>query len=524
MGETDPSAGMVVPFIFFLLCIAVMPFAAGNFWAKHYHHVSFFLSFIVFLYYVSAFKGDGAARMFLSFLDYISFMALVGSLFVIAGGIHIDINGHGTPLINTAILFVGALLANIIGTTGASMLLIRPFVRINKKRVQGFHVMFFIFIVSNVGGMLTPLGDPPLFLGYLKGVPFFWLLAQPRIIGAWLFCVGMLLIMFFFLDRHYYLKGVVHSGPISISADDARDDDDEEEGENGSGEGGKKKKQLELDSNGKSSLNGDGKGENGEQPSKSLTVRIDDDDEEDADEKLLVPGQQLASPTRPVHVLGLRNFGFLFAIILLVLVQKASFISNLETTQAAESGLAFAISVLMLIVAFCAYKFGDATALSANSFNFGPIKEVGFLFFGIFQTMVPALDILQYHAKDLDITSPRAFYWASGALSSVLDNAPTYLNFMAAAFGLQNRSLDSSADMDFLLKQSEFVKYVIAVSLGSVFFGANTYIGNGPNMMVKSLAEEGGAPCPTFFEYIYKYSMPILMPLFLIVSFMCVQG
>lgn len=497
---TDPSPGMVVPFFLFLICIAAMPFIHKEHWENHYHHFSFLLATIVFIYYCAAFQGEGALRMFLSLLDYYSFLCLVGSLYIIAGGIHIDMYSRGTPLINVSILAVGALIANFIGTTGASMLLIRPFVRINKSRIMGYHVILFIFIVSNCGGVLTPLGDPPLFLGYLKGVPFFWLLTQPRVIGAWLFVVGSLLIIFYFIDRHFYNKHTqkgVNASFTSIRADDisAAEEGDEFEEET-------------LDKDGK-------------------RVQIDDNDVEGEDDKMLVPtkpgSSSGASQEKPLHILGHKNVAFLAVIVVLVLIQKADFMQNLESTQAAQSGFGFLISTFMAATGVCAWYYGDKAALEANSFTFGPVKEVGYLFFGIFTTMVPALDLLQNHAKDLHMTSPRAFYWASGALSSVLDNAPTYLNFLSAAFGLRGKSIDSMDDTDALLKDDQFVKFIVAISLGSVFFGANTYIGNGPNFMVKALAEEGGAKCPSFFEYIYKYSMPLLMPLFLIVSYMCVQ-
>lgn len=500
----DPSVGMVFPFVLLLLCIALMPFVAKHFWEKYYPHVSVGLGFIVFLYYAIAFKGYGVLRMFCSILDYVSFMALVGSLFVIAGGIHIDISGHGSPQKNVLILACGAVLANLIGTTGASMLLIRPFIRINKSRVQSYHVMFFIFIVSNCGGVLTPLGDPPLFLGYLQGVPFFWLLSQPRIVGAWLFCVGMLLIIFFCFDYYHFKKGISYQGSLqslSVSADDIKADEDEDEEEFAAG---------------KEKLAKDGK-----------RVQIDDDDEEQGggkDDQLLVPGQQLASHTKqPIHVLGARNFAFLAAIVTLVLVQKAGFLVDAsQSSMGAATAVSLVISGLMFATGFAAYRFGDKAAQEANSFSFGAIKEVGLLFIGIFCTMVPALDLLQIDAGKIDLTSPRAFYWSSGALSSVLDNAPTYLSFMAAARGLSDPQ--ELLDVSQLLSDPEFVKRLIGVSLGSVFFGANTYIGNGPNFMVKSLAEEGGAKCPTFVEYVYKFSGPILLPIFLIVSFMCVES
>ncbi len=397
------------------------------------------------------------ARMLTSLIEYIAFMALVGSLFVIAGGIHINMTGRSTPAANTGLLALGAILANVIGTTGASMLLIRPFLRINKYRVAPFQVVLFIFIVSNIGGALTPIGDPPLFLGYLKGVPFFWLLRVPQVLAAWLLCVGALLGLFFVLDTRNFQK---HGGKPDHPTED----------------------RIELE--------------------------------------------------------GSHNFIFLFIIIGLVLLQKQEWLKDINrwpvlgavgqtigwgAEKAADSAVSLAIAALMIATAGLAYKFSNRDALRENEFSFGPVHEVGFLFVGIFATMVPALDLLETHAAGLGITSVRQFFSGSGALSSVLDNAPTYLNFLTAAFGLHHLSLENPAHVQAFLLDGQTWKYVVAVSLGSVFFGANTYIGNGPNFMVKSIAESSGVPCPSFFGYVLKYTLPILIPLFAIVSLLILR-
>jgi Na+/H+ antiporter NhaD/arsenite permease-like protein len=395
--------------------------------------------------------------MLTTLVEYTGFMALVGSLFVIAGGIHINMTGRSTPAVNTGLLALGAILANIIGTTGASMLLIRPFLRINKHRMAPFQVVLFIFIVSNIGGALTPIGDPPLFLGYLKGVPFFWLLKVPQVLAAWLLCVGALLTLFFLLDTQNFKK---HGGKVQPPPED----------------------RIELE--------------------------------------------------------GSHNFIFLFIIIGLVLLQKQEWLKEINhwpifatmgqtigwsAEKAADSFVSLVIAGLMIGTAGLAYKFSSRDALRENEFSFGPVREVGFLFVGIFATMVPALDLLETHAAGLGITSVRQFFWGSGALSSVLDNAPTYLNFLTAAFGLQHLSLENPAHVQAFLADAHTWKYVVAVSLGSVFFGANTYIGNGPNFMVKSIAESSGVPCPSFFGYVVKYTLPILIPLFAIVSWLILR-
>lgn len=446
----EPHPLMVAPFVLLLLAIAVMPFIHKHFWEHNYHKVAMGLGLVAVVYYLVALHNG--QRMLTSLVEYLGFMALIGSLFVIAGGIHVNMTGRSTPAVNTGLLALGAILANLIGTTGASMLLIRPFLRINKSRVAAYHVVFFIFIVSNIGGALTPIGDPPLFLGYLKGVPFFWLLTKPTVVLAWLLCVGVLLALFFLIDTRDFQK---HKREANQRAED----------------------RVELE--------------------------------------------------------GTHNFIWLFVIIGLVLMQKAEWLKELErwpvfgsvgaslgwnAAKAAESFVTVAIAGLMVATACLSHRFANKDALRENEFTLGPVREVGFLFLGIFATMVPALDLLEKHAGDLGITTVRQFYWGSGALSSVLDNAPTYLNFLTAAFGLQHLSLENPAHVQMFLQDAHLSRYLVAVSLGSVFFGACTYIGNGPNFMVKSIAESAGVKCPSFFGYVFKYSLPILIPLFAIVS------
>ena len=433
LGEkaAAPSVAMpwVLPFVLLLACIATMPFIAKHFWEKNYQWVSIGLGAIVSIYYVVFLHAaDSVAK---SMGEYISFIFLLGSLFVVSGGILIRVRRKATPLVNTVLLLVGAILANVFGTTGASMLLIRPFLRINKGHIRPYHVVFFIFSVSNLGGSLTPIGDPPLFLGYLKGVPFFWLLTKPDVLLAWLLCVGSLLALFFVFDS---------------------------------------------------------RNKAGTEPPAEDRVEME----------------------------GTHNFLWLFAIIGLVLMQKADWLhgkldENLVTTL---------VAVAMIGVACLSHKFASRDALAENEFSFGPVKEVGFLFAGIFVTMVPALDLLEKHAGELGIRTVMQFYWGSGALSSVLDNAPTYLNFLTAAFGLQHLSLETPQHVARMLAEPALARYIVAVSLGSVFFGAMTYIGNGPNFMVKSIAEAAGVKCPSFFGYVFKYSLPILIPLFALVGWL----
>jgi Na+/H+ antiporter NhaD/arsenite permease-like protein len=472
---TEPHPLMVLPFVLLLLAIALVPFIHKHHWENHYPKVAIGLGLVTVLYYVAVLHN--APRMLTSLVEYMGFMALIGSLFVIAGGIHIKMTGRSTPMVNTGLLALGALLANLIGTTGASMLLIRPFLRINKYRAAPFQVVFFIFIVSNIGGALTPIGDPPLFLGYLKGVPFFWLLQVPQVVVSWLLCIGVLLTLFFIIDSRDFQK---HKKEVKRRAED----------------------RVELE--------------------------------------------------------GTHNFIWLFVIIGLVLAQKAEWFKELErwllfralgevlgwgATKAVESFVTVAVAGLMIATAYAAYRFSNQDALYENEFSFGPVREVGFLFVGIFATMVPALDLLEKHAAGLGINTVRQFFWGSGVLSSVLDNAPTYLNFLTAAFGLQHMSLENPIHVQALLNPDiinqytaqqlvdlglhkldpKAWEYVVAVSLGAVFFGACTYIGNGPNFMVKSIAESAGVKCPSFFGYVVKYTLPILIPLFALVSWLLLR-
>jgi Na+/H+ antiporter NhaD/arsenite permease-like protein len=446
----EPHPWMVAPFILLLLAIAIVPFINKHFWECHYPKIAIGLGLIAVGYYVGALHN--APRMLSSGIEYVGFMALIGSLYVIAGGIHINMTGRATPATNAGLLALGALLANLIGTTGASMLLIRPFLRINRHRAQPYQVVFFIFVVSNIGGALTPIGDPPLFLGYLKGVPFFWLLSRPEVLLAWFLCVGVLLGLFYIVDTR-----------------DCRSH----------------------------------------------------------------PGAERKTTRDRIELEGSHNFLWLFIIIGLVLVQKAAWLEPLEhwegsvkigkwlgwsSPKSAESLVALTVAVLMTTIAWLSLKFANREALAENEFSLGPVREVGLLFVGIFATMVPALDLLETHAAGLGITTPRQFFWGSGVLSSVLDNAPTYLNFLTAAFGLHHLSLEHPTHVHQFLADATLQRYLVAVSLGSVFFGAVTYIGNGPNFMVKSIAEASGARCPTFFGYFFKYSLPILLPLFAVVA------
>ncbi|HEY8995427.1 MAG TPA: sodium:proton antiporter [Lacunisphaera sp.] len=409
----DVPVWLLLPFGALLLLIAVMPLTPARikaWWEHAYAKVAVGLALAVATYYLVQ-VPDGAVKLGHTVTEYVSFITLIGSLFVIAGGIHLKVKGEATPIANVVFLFLGAVLANLIGTTGASMVLIRPFIRMNKVRVGAHHVVFFIFLVSNVGGSLTPIGDPPLFLGYLRGVPFFWL--PEHVMLPWLFTVGAVLAAFYLFDRRSFRRA-----PAKI--------------------------QHLIE----------------ETPE---TWRFD----------------------------GAVNVLFLAVVIGAVFLPDRWFVREL----------------VMLGAAVASYRLTPRQVHEENHFSFGPIKEVAWLFLGIFATMLPALDYLAAHGQSLAFTLPSHYYFATGALSSVLDNAPTYVNFLQLA---QVR-VGGAADVRTLMTDAPLT--LAAVSLGAVFFGAMTYIGNGPNFMVKSIAHDAGVHTPSFFGYILRYSLPVLLPI-----------
>jgi Na+/H+ antiporter NhaD/arsenite permease-like protein len=421
----DIPPWLIIPFALLLLLIATMPLTPDkvkHWWEHNYPKVACGLAALVGAYYLLKIPEGGHVLTHTAH-EYASFIALIGSLFVVAGGIHIKTKGEATPLDNVILLLVGAVLANFIGTTGASMVLIRPYIRMNKIRISSYHVVFFIFIVSNCGGSLTPIGDPPLFLGYLRGVPFFWL--TEHVIFVWITVIGALLAAFFAFD----LRGFKHAP---------------------------KKIQDEI--------------------KKPDTFRVE----------------------------GGVNIIFLLVIIGSVFLPDIFFLRE----------------IVMLGAAVASYFLTPKIVHQENHFNFGPIKEVAFLFVGIFITMMPALGYLETHGESLGFTKPTQYYFATGSLSAVLDNAPTYVNFLKLAEVTATADHpdefaavagDEIATVRVLLDKRAAL--VIAVSLGAVFFGAMTYIGNGPNFMVKSIADGMGVKTPSFFGYIMKFSLPILLPI-----------
>ena len=407
---------MVVPFALLLFLIAAAPLLFPRLWDKYHAAAAVGLGLWTACFYL--FGLHRPAPLGHAASEYFSFISLVGALYVVSGGILLRVKGEATPLENCLFLFLGALLANVLGTTGASMLLIRPWIRMNKYRITDFHIVFFIFIVSNVGGCLTPIGDPPLFLGFLKGVPFWWSLQHCW--RPWLLTLGALLAVFLLLDRRNFLRA-----PAQVR----------------------------------------------EQQTREEVWQVD----------------------------GLWN-------LLLVACVLGGILLPFGWREA-----------LMLSAAGASWGWTPKRIHEANAFDFAPIREVAWLFAGIFLTMLPALEILGAHAEALDLRSPLQFFWWTGALSGVLDNAPTYLAFLSTAFGLAGLDLDS--DMPAFL--DGHAPLLRAVSLGAVFFGALTYIGNGPNLMVKKIADQQRVHTPSFLGYVARFSLPVLLPVFGLISLLC---
>ena len=408
----EPPSWVIAPFVILLACIAIGPLAFPHFWHKRYPHIAVGLGLISAGYFLATGRVTPMAH---AAEEYVGFIALIGALYVIAGGIHIRVSGEATPMVNTVFLALGAVLSNIIGTTGASMLLVRPWIRMNKYRITSFHIVFFIFIVSNIGGCLTPIGDPPLFMGYLKGIPFWW--TAEHLWQGWLIALVLLLGIFFLLDRANFLRA-----PKAVR------------------------------------------------------------DAETAKETW--------------EFRGLHNV-FFIALVLFAVLKLPMWWREL----------------LMLAAALGSMFTTKKEIHEANDFNFAPLKEVVWLFIGIFATMVPALQYLQ--ASPPPLAGPGSYYWATGILSGMLDNAPTYLAFFATAMGANQLSLDSHADIAlFVANHGETLR---AISFGAVLFGAMTYIGNGPNFMVKAIAEHSKVHTPTFIGYVVRYALPFLLPVLFVV-------
>ena len=430
-----------IPFAGILLSIAVMPLVAPRFWHHHFGKISagWTLAFFLPFAYFFGVQAAGVSLVHSLLAEYIPFIVLLTALYTVAGGIYIRGNLHGSPALNCGLLLIGVVLASFMGTTGASMLMIRPLIRANDNRVHKAHlVVFFIFLVSNVGGSLTPLGDPPLFLGFLKGVDFFWTVHY--IFPETLFLVISLLVIFYLIDTYYFKKeGVLR---VDSTPDTGR------------------------------------------------------------------PGFD-----------GAVNFWLLGAVAGLVLmsgVWKSSVAFDVAGTVVGLPGLVRDVG--LVVITFVSLGITAKSVHDSNQFSWAPMQEVAKLFVGIFLTIIPVIAMLKAGANGpfgaivAAITrpdgtpNPAMYFWATGLLSSFLDNAPTYLVFFNTAGG------------DPKVLMTTLAPTLAAISAGAVFMGANSYIGNAPNLMVKAVAEDRGVKMPSFFGYI-AWAVCVLIPLFVIMTF-----
>ena len=441
---------LVIPFLLLIGLIAAGPVLFGHFWHHNYKTISVVLGLMVLGYYLFVLHDTHMPVETLA--DYASFAILLSSLYIAAGGIYINVNTNATPAYNAGILLVGAVLANLIGTTGASLLLIRPFIRLNVHRIKPYQIVFFIFIVSNAGGLLTPMGDPPLFIGFLKGVPFFW--TMQHLFVPWLLAIGSLTLLFYLVDRRNKEQGFTPNPKVV----------------------------------------------------KKLEEKVE------------------------YYFTGKRNLVWL-AIIIGAIFLDPNVVEGLPHISFGEMRISFLREIIQLTAAFLCFRFSSRTALSGNHFTFDPILEVVFLFFGIFFTMMPALQLSAEVASSPQfarLLTPNTLYWATGTLSGFLDNAPTYANFLSLAMAKFDLSYSSVVEVrTFAIGTpllGDTVDMLRGISLGAVLFGAFTYIGNGPNFMVKSIAESAGIRMPSFFGYIMRFSIPFLLPLLLLVWLATILG
>jgi Na+/H+ antiporter NhaD/arsenite permease-like protein len=437
---TAPPPILILPFALLLGAMALAPVLAPQWWPRHYPKVALGLGAITAGAYLLILRDPGSLGH--AAHEYVSFITLVGSLYVVAGGIQIQAPGGAKPLANVIFLFIGAAAANMLGTTGAAMLLIRPWIQMNRDRIAAYHIAFFIFLVANVGGGLTPIGDPPLFLGFLQGIPFWWV-AQ-KCWPMWVTGTGLLLALFFILDTIGFSRARADSGQRNRRGGD-----------------------------GSSPVLAEPSGKSGDGPSPPLHWRFG--------------GWRFD---------GLPNLIFLAILLGGVFITRPPFLRE----------------GLMLAAAAGSYFTTRKSIHVANEFSFHPVTEVAVLFAGIFATMIPALAWLDHGATQWlgPHPGPGIFYWGTGGLSAVLDNAPTYLGFLSALFG-------SAGTREIAPLLAQHTAQILALSVGAVFFGAATYIGNGPNFMVKAIATQRGVRMPSFGEFVLKFSLPFLLPVLAVI-------
>ncbi len=442
LGEVLPLWSSI-PFLLMLLSIALFPLILPKFWLHNYQKISIILALTLAIPFVVIYKGEGLHEILhVVIADYLPFIILLWALYTVSGGVLLKGILRGTPVVNTIILIIGTLLASWMGTTGAAMLLIRPLIKANDYRKKKAHIfIFFIFLVANMGGCLTPLGDPPLFMGFLHGVSFFWTMSllPELLVGS-----TILISIFFILDSYYY-----------------------------------KKEKIKITN----------------EKEKRILLKLK----------------------------GTHNFIFLVAIIISVLLSGIIDLGKINTFGVHRPVMDWVRDILLILIGILSLRTTSKKIYRRNSFTWAPIIEVAYLFIGIFVTMVPCLLILKAGDKGAlaslikVIKEPYHYFWITGSLSSFLDNTPTYLTFFSYALGNLYHGIPEAQSVPLLMTENSI--YLKAISSGAVFFGAMTYIGNAPNFMVRSIAEEHGVNMPGFLAYIVKYSLIFLIPTFIIITF-----
>ncbi len=421
----------LLPFVLMLGSIAVFPLVRERFWEKNKNKliIAIILSIPIIAYLLAS--GLGGSLWETMVFDYVPFIILLGSLFTITGGIYLTGDIEAKPSVNLLFLAIGAVLASFMGTTGAAMLLIRPVIQTNKERKYKVHtILFFIGIIANCGGLLTPLGDPPLFMMYLRDAPFTWFF---KLSIEWFVTNGLLLLLYYLVDSYFHKK----EPPSAIVRD--------------------------------------------------------------------------VTQIRPLKLQGKLNFIWLAGVVLAVAFLNPQYLGFIHENEYYK----FIREAVIVLMAYCSILFTPHLIRESNNFTWEPIKEVAYLFLGIFITMVPCLLYLEVNARHLGVSSPTQFYYYTGLLSSFLDNTPTAVTFHSLALGLGETTGAMVAGIP-----EELLR---AISIGAVFFGSMTYIGNGPNFMVKAVAEENNIKMPHFFSYMYKFSLIVLLPIFIIVQLLFIR-
>ena len=441
LGEALPLWS-ALPFVGLLASLAVFPLAAPHFWHHRYPLVALAWAIVFAVPFLVFFRDQAVSGLLHSLvMDYVPFVILLTSLFTISGGVVLRGTLRGTPGSNTLLLAVGTVLASWIGTTGASMVLVRPLLRANAGRARRTHlVVFFIFLVSNMGGALTPLGDPPLFLGFLAGVPFFWTM---KLLPHCTFVGGLLLATFYLIDRRAYQR-------------------------------------------------------------EGVAVRTH------------------TGPAEPLRIAGWLNVALLAGVVLAVLASGILHLPEVHFAGLHLRGANLMRDGVLVLLTLVSLRFGSAALRLENGFTWGPMREVAILFAAIFVTIVPALAILSAgeHGALAPVmrfaVAPWRYFWVTGTLSAMLDNAPTYLTFLATALGRFYEGVEFRQAVRLLVEEHPL--HLEAISAGAVYMGAMTYIGNAPNFMVRSIAEEAGVDMPTFFGYVIRWSVPILVPILVLMT------